>query len=54
MNDAFTVEESSERARVVKAPGGADDRPSFDPHHAIIATRLDYLGVECRGANTNG
>ena len=38
------------RECVVEAPGGADDRTPFDPHHAVMATRLDHLRVERRGA----
>ena len=37
------------RERLVKAPGGANDRAPLDPHHAIMAAGLDHLGVERRG-----
>ena len=35
---------------IVKSPGGSDNRPSVDPHHAIMASGLDHLRVERRGA----
>ena len=37
------------RQRLVESPGGADDRPSVDPHHAVVASGLDHLPVERRG-----
>ena len=49
MNDVFTVDESSECVSAFQSPGGADDRAPFDPHHAVMAARLDHLRVERRG-----
>ena len=31
------------RPRLVESPGGADHRPSVDPHHAVMAAGLDHL-----------
>ena len=50
MNDVFTVDESAECVRAWSNRQAAPyDRAPFDPHHTVMAMRLDHLRVERRG-----